>query len=210
MKKIPVAAWIAAIVVALLVGGIGGFGLGVLSTRVGSDFINDCLEQEAYAETKAPMKIDREAFELEYPSNWKIDTASDIYDPDGMFKIESPGSAFVMFAFSKSELSPEDCLESQVKSLSEALQSPTRSEFKTYGNLSGNGVILKGKCLGIKFAVKIFVYTSNGRGVIVVTHYPDEDFKYVENGLKLIEDSLILKNNSEQDAQEETDPVESQ
>ena len=106
MKRITPGVLVAAVILSLVIGGIAGFVLGIASTRAGKAFIRGMVEAEKNAEVTHPQKLVREKFELEYPSNWKIDAEDKDYDPDHMFSIDSPGNAFVMFVIGSGDTDP--------------------------------------------------------------------------------------------------------
>ena len=192
MKKVPVSILIVSIIIALLSGGAIGFLLGIASTKAGAAFLAGLADEEAPAQTDAPIRLARERFELSYPENWTIDTADEDYDPDHMFSIESPGTAFVMFAFGEIETVPADSLQNQVDAFSKLMGTPEIQPFDSFGKIQGCGAILRGTILGQKCTVKAFACYAEGMTAIIVQQYPDEDIQYVQDGLALIEASFTL------------------
>ncbi len=193
MKRVPIGLLVAAIAISLLAGGIAGFFFGVASTKAGANFLKHLVERERQAETGNPQKLAREEFELLYPANWKINVDDKDYDPDRMFTIDSPGSAFVMFVLGKMETNPDDSLQAQIDSFSRLMGTPQVQRFESYGKLHGKGATLRGKLMGIKVTVKAFACSSQGMTAVVVQQYPDEDLRYVQGGLLLIEESFTLQ-----------------
>ena len=192
VKKFSVATLAVAIAVSLGVGGVIGFLAGVASTRFGSELLKGIVEQEEMAAVDKPQKLVRERFGLMYPSNWSVDTEDDDYDPDHMFSIESPGSAFVMFVLGDVETDPKKNIELQIAGFTRVFGSPTVTRFGSYGQFTGEGAQLSGALLGIKTTVRAFSMFKSGVTVMVVQQYPDEDLRYVKDGLALIERSFSL------------------
>lgn len=193
MNKISPGILILAIVVSLAVGGVSGFFLGVATTDWGKSFLSDVLTDEQSANIAQPQKLTRKRFDVQYPGNWKIDTKDSDYDPDAMFSIESPGSAFVMFVFGSISTSPEEMLKTQIEPFIKILGSPTITKFDHYGKLPGKGALLKGRIMGIRTTVKLFSYSKDNQTMMITQQCPDEDFKKAGKGFELIETSLVLK-----------------
>ncbi|MBN2433603.1 MAG: hypothetical protein JXQ27_19215 [Acidobacteria bacterium] len=184
---------IVAVIVSLMAGGVIGFFLGIASTKAGARSLSDIVEQEAPAKTDNPTRLVRDRFELLYPANWTMDVVDEDYDPDQMFAIESPGAAFVMFVFGDMETDPVESLQTQIDGFSKLMAESAIQPFENYGKLPGKGAVLQGRILGTKVTVKAFACYSQGMTVIIVQQYPDKDFRYVKDGLILIEESFVLK-----------------
>lgn len=182
------------VIVSLLIGGVVGFFLGVASTELGEEFLEGMVATEQPADTGSPQTHDRDRFTLQYPSNWKIDTEDEDYDPDQMFFIESPGAAFVLFVIMDWESDIEENIQEQVDAFSKFLGSPEKSEFRTWGEFSGLGAKMTGRVLGIETTVKVFSYSEDEASFIIVMQYPEEDLSYLSAGFDLIENSFSLKN----------------
>jgi len=190
------------VLASLVIGVSIGFFLGIASTKAGRSFILDIVEDERKAEVSQPNKVVRESFTLQYPSNWKIAIDDEDYDPDHMFSIESPGSAFVMFVIGPGETEPENNLQAQIQQFTKLMTSPSIERFKNYGRLSGKGAILKGKILGIRITTKVFAFHQDDLTIITVQQYPDEDMKHVQEGFALIESSFLLFKKEKKDTQD--------
>ncbi|MEK7269607.1 MAG: hypothetical protein AAB215_01545 [Planctomycetota bacterium] len=145
------------------------------------------------ADTAHPRTLERKGFRLEYPSNWKIDEKDEDYDPDRMFSIESPGSAFVMIAMVPVKVDPEEHMKGQIDSFANLMGAkPSVARFETYGRYKGKGASLKGKVLGVPVTVKAFACFAEGATALVVQQVPDEDIGLEKDGLDLIEKSFVL------------------
>jgi hypothetical protein len=182
-----------AVVVSLFVGGVAGFFLGIASTKAGKAFLADIVQDEQKADVSSPKKIVRERFQLQYPANWKIDVDDEDYDPDQMFSIDSPGSAFVMFIIGTAELDPEEHLQIQIRHHEKLMGRMSIDRFEKYGRFRGKGATLKGRIMGSRTTVKLFAFQQGGLSLMIAQQCPDEDLKRVQDGLNLIETSFALK-----------------
>jgi len=205
MKKTHWVILLIAIFISLMVGVVAGFFLGVASTKAGKAFLADIFEDEQKAEVANPIQLVRDKFQLQYPSNWKIDVEDEDYDPDGMFSIDSPGSAFVMFVIGPGKTEPEANLQIQIRQFEKLLSSTVISRFERYGRFTGKGAILKGKAMGVKMTVKVFSFRQNGLTVMITQQCPDEDLKQAQAGLSLIESSFSLKADKKKESSNKTE-----
>ena len=92
----------------------------------------------------------RNAFRLQYPSNWRIDVDDEDYDPDTLFSIESPGSTFVLFEIGKVGIEPEHYVQDLIRSYRKRMSKPVVSRFERYGRFTGKGQCSKGGSWGSK------------------------------------------------------------
>lgn len=194
MKRFSLGALLVAIILSLAGGIISGFFIGVASVQAGKEFLDDLVEDEEKADVDRPQRLVREKFQLQYPSNWKVDVNDADYDPDQMFSIESPGSTIAMFVMGKLETEPEENLQDQISEFRKIMDAPKIERFEKLGRFSGKGATLRGKIFGIRSTVKAFSFYQNELTVMITEQYPDEDLKYVQDGLTLIEDSFSLIN----------------
>lgn len=114
-----------------------------------------------------------------------------------MFSIESPGAAFVMFIIGETRTNPEDHVQEQIAALRKIMDTPMISRFQRFGQFSGTGATLRGKIFGIRTTSKVFSFYENDLTVIIIQQYPDEDLKYVQEGLTLIESSFSVRASGE-------------
>ncbi len=182
-----------AVIISLVIGGALGFVAGVASTKVGKAFFKNLFQDEMKADLTHPQQLVRDGFELEYPSNWKIDTEDSDYDPDHMFSIESPGNAFVMFVIGAGETQPEEILQIQIRQFEKLMSNTSMERFERYGRLSGKGAVVKGKILGSSTTVKLFAFNDRGQTLMITEQCPDEDLIRVKDGFALIEKSFVMK-----------------
>jgi hypothetical protein len=196
MSKIAPSILVVAVIVSLAVGGIAGFFLGIVSTKAGKAFIRDMVEDERNAEVSQPAKLVRDRFELQYPSNWEIDTEDEDHDPDHMFSIDSPGSAFVMIVIGDVASDPEDNLQTHLRQFEKLMSNSATSRFDRYGGLTGKGATLKGRIMGIRTTVRLFACQQDDLTILITQQCPDEDFKQTQGGFSLIEKSFVLKNSA--------------
>ena len=178
-------------VVCLFLGGVLGFVAGVGSTQAGKEAFAAMVAQEQWADVATPQTLTRQAFQLQYPGNWTIDTKDDSYDPDHYFTIESPGAAIVLF-FLDLKTDPAEALQDQIDAFQDLLGTPTITRFQQYGSYTGDGAVMKGTIYGIRTTVTIVALDQNGKTILIVQQCPDEDLKYVQEGQALIENSFSL------------------
>ncbi len=185
----------AAIAVSLIVGLIAGFFMGVASTKAGRAFLRDVAEREQTADISHPKELVREAFRLQYPSNWRINVDDEDYDPDTLFSIESPGSTFVSFEIGKVGIEPEHYVQDLIRSYQKRMSKPVVSRFERYGRFTGKGAMLKGRIMGVKMNARVFSFRENGLTVMISESYADNDLQDARAGLGLIEMSFSLSAN---------------
>lgn len=140
------------------------------------------------------INIKREGFSLVYPSTWTIDTADPDYDPDALFTLESPdGNCMAMFIIMDMFIENDEMLNAQVKEFkSQLIKKPTsETPFTAWGNLTGKGMVLKGKLMGVfPGTVRIFTWTDKERSMVVIEQHFDDDFIKLREDYKLIESSF--------------------
>lgn len=143
--------------------------------------------------TAQGTQIKRDSFSVKYPTGWTIDTEDPDYDPDALFSFDSPdGNNMIMFIIMGMTIDPDEMLEQQVTEFQKQLiKKPEITPFTQWGNYTGKGKILRGKLMGVlKGFVRIFVYTDNGKAMLVVQQCYDDDFKTLEKDYTLIEQSF--------------------
>jgi hypothetical protein len=184
--------------VAILIGGlVAGFFLGVASTKMGEDLLESLVSDEQPADVANAVRLDRDGFRLDYPANWRVDKKDEDYDPDHLFTIESPGSAFVMFILGALDSDPGETLKMQREQHEKMMSDASFEPFPTYAGLAGKGATMKGRVLGIPTTIRIFTCNRDGTTVIMTEHCPDEDLKHVRAGFELVEKSFALKAGAE-------------
>ncbi|MBA2745160.1 MAG: hypothetical protein H0U44_02940 [Flavisolibacter sp.] len=139
-------------------------------------------------------QIQRAHFSLTHPASWTIDKTDPDYDPDGLFTLQSPDStSMVMFILLNVFVENSVMLEAQIKEFKSQLIRETTSEtpFTTWGALKGNGIILRGKLMGVlPGAVRIFTWNNKEKSMVIIEQYFDEGFENIKNDYKLIESSF--------------------
>lgn len=186
--------WIAGILIGLVAGGTGGFFAGVASTKAGKALFEDLLTDEEPAAVTRPIAIARPGFKLQHPSNWKVDTKDEDYDPDHNFTIESPGSSMVIFYVFDVEIDPEEQIRAQIEAQTKKVVPGARqTPFTRWGRYEGKGVELRGRMLGIAPGVtRIFAHGDERGGFLAVEMTYDDDAAAVRPGFALIESSFAL------------------
>jgi hypothetical protein len=188
--------WSGGTVVLIALGAFGlGVGTGILAVKSGREFVASLFESEKKADVARPKTVDRPLFRFDYPGNWTIDTADEDYDPDHSFSVESPGESLAMFQIAEAELDPKETLEIHAQLQSDKLlKGAARTAFTAWGKHTGEGVLLRGKMLGIvPGSVRIFCFQAGGQTIVVIESTYDEDRANVLPGFELIERSFEIK-----------------
>lgn len=194
MNRITPGILVLIILGSIIAGGIGGFFLGVLSTKAGKAFIADIFQEELLADIKSPKNINQERYMLQYPGNWKLNIEDEDFDLDSMFSIDSPGNTFVMFVLNNGEIDSEESIKDQIHQFEKIMSNSIIERFEKFGKYSGKGAIMKGKNMGIKMTVKLFSFTIDDFSIMITQQCPDEDLLLTQDGLKLIENSFEIIN----------------
>lgn len=183
--------------VALLFLGLGlglGFCGGLGATKAGAAFLEDFATSEAAADVAHPRSHTRPSFSFKYPGNWKIDASDADSDPDHQVNVESPGSCMTMLILFDIAIEPATSIDAQVNAfVPKLLAAPRRTPFTTWGKYTGQGVLMKGKLLGLnEGSVRVFAHADDKRSFVVVEQCYDEDMKDVKPGFELLESSFEL------------------
>jgi len=192
----PKARPVLAIAIACFVLGCGcGFLVGVLSVKGARELASNLFRSERAAQVNQAIAVDRPAFQFEYAGNWHIDTESKDYDPDHMFSIDSPGQSFLMVVVADGELSPHVAVEKQVEAhTKKVMKEATKTELTEWGAHAGEGVLLKGKHLGISpGTIRIFAFREQGTTYSVIESTYDDDRANVQPGFDLIARTFRVK-----------------
>lgn len=193
MKKVSLGILFLAVIMSLCIGGVGGFFVGVATTDLGKAMVQGMLSTERQADTSNPKKLSRTSFELQYPSNWKIDTASDTYDPDASFTISSPGLTTVVFNIIPGQTDQEEFFKGQIDLEKKLLRRPVVTPLHKFGSFKCKGVMLRGRMIGVPTTVKVILFSRGDLTVISRQECSDEDLRLAQDGLTLIENSFKLK-----------------
>ncbi|HSO37529.1 MAG TPA: hypothetical protein VLT33_33620 [Labilithrix sp.] len=179
----------------LLLGGVLGFGAGVLAVKEGRSFVAGAFQTEQKATVGQPTTVDRPAFRFQYAGNWKVDVGDKDYDPDHSFSLDSPGQSFVMFQVADGALDPKEVVETHATlQTSKLVKQATRAPFTRWGAYTGEGILLKGKLLGLTpGSVRIFSFRDREHTYTVVESTYDEDRANVGPGFELIERTFLVK-----------------
>jgi hypothetical protein len=159
------------------------------------NLIND-KERNRKSKTLTAKNIKRPFYEMQYPSDWNIDTADKDFDIDSYFSIHAPVqdglSIFIIFNIAIDE---EESLANQVKAhLNKTMKNGLTSYFDHWGKFKGHGATIKGKMMGVwKGEIEIFCHSGDSCSFLTVAQYLDNEREIVLPGLQLIESSFKLK-----------------
>lgn len=178
----------------LFIGLVVGFFAGIGATKAGAAFLEDFASDEAPADVVGSKSHVRPGFSFKYPGNWKIDAESPEHDPDHYANVESPGSCMTMFFVFDTPIDPAVSVRAQSDAfVPKLLAAPARTPFTTWGKYTGQGVVLKGKILGLnEGSIRVFSHASDKRSFVAVEQCYDEDMKQVKPGFELMESSFEL------------------
>jgi hypothetical protein len=138
--------------------------------------------------------ITRKRFALSYPKNWLLEDTDSDYDPDHLFTIDGPDSAFATFTIIDEALDPDAAVEKMVESYRTRM--PGASEgpgFSEWGAYRGLGRMLSGPFAGMNIRVRVFAHASRSMTVIVVEFAAEEDLEAARPGFELVESSFRLR-----------------
>ena len=180
------------VILSLAAGLLGGYFLTRSPAAPAPGPIREEASPERPADVNRPREIRREGFGLQYPGNWAIQAARAEYDPDHLFVIESPGSAFALFALVDEARDPRAVVRRQAEHFQRTMVQASVSHFMTWGRYRGDGARARGQIMGVPGGVRIFACTVGGRTLIATQRYADADLAHVQPGFDLIENSFTL------------------
>jgi hypothetical protein len=177
----------------LAVGLACGFALGVVSVRKTRELFVEALQQEQPADVAHPKDLERAAYQLRYPGNWRVDASGEGEALDRIFTVKSPGHSFVMFIIADGEVDPKTALNVQVKAqTAKVLRDATRTPFDHWGAFHGAGMLLAGKDLGlVEATMRIFAFRGGDHTFTILESTFDKDRAMVTPGFALVERTFV-------------------
>jgi len=159
--------------------------------QLGSAIVRAARRDEP-AEVTGPQRVERPGFWFQFPGNWQIDTERENYDPDHLFMVNAPKSAFVQFEIHDREMDPRWLFQRHVAAMAELfVQGAEREELSTWGQYRGYGITLYGKASGKTPAtVHIFAFAWEGHTVAVTEYVSDNDSPNIQPGFQLVEQTF--------------------
>ncbi len=183
-----------------------GFFAGVFSVEEARDFFAESMTDERQAEVVKTHRIERDAFELQYPGNWEIDCEEFDFDLDWYFSIDSSGHSYVAIWFWDEEADEETQVQAQIDEFSDLLSDVKTTRFKKWGQYAGEGAEIRGRMFGLSCKVRAFCHSDNDRAFTIVEFTYDEDEAMTRPGFDLIERTFHLKEMPAVDIPEEEAP----
>ncbi|WP_437980156.1 hypothetical protein [Sorangium sp. So ce117] len=176
----------------LFIGLVVGFFAGIGATKAGAAFLEDLASSEAPADLAHARSYVRPGFSFKYPGNWSVEADPPDNDPDHHVNVESPGSCMTMIFVLDVPTDPAANVQAQIDGfVPKLLSAPARTPFTTWGKYAGQGMLLKGKLLGVSSgSVRVFSHADDKRSFIAVEQCHDEDMENVKPGLDLVESSF--------------------
>jgi len=139
-------------------------------------------------------KVNRERCSFDLSNKLFLDRIDESHDPEGYFKIASPGSENVMqlFVFNTS-IDVDEKLEAMQKALNtpDIFTASTIEKISKFGSYSGSGVMMDGTYNGgiLKGTIKIFCHGEKGKGFLVIRQTisttDSKEFDLVESSFRL-------------------------
>ncbi|WP_437708397.1 hypothetical protein WMF45_30055 [Sorangium sp. So ce448] len=178
----------------LFLGLVVGFFAGIGATKAGAAFLQDLASSEAPADLAHARSYVRPGFSFKHPGNWSVEADPPDNDPDHHVNVESPGSCMTMIFVLDVPTDPAANVQAQIDGfVPKLLSAPARTPFTTWGKYAGQGMLLKGKLLGVSpGSVRVFSHADEKRSFIAVEQCYDDDMENVKPGLDLVESSFQL------------------
>lgn len=176
----------------LFIGLVVGFFAGIGATKAGAAFLEDLASIEAPADLANAQSYVRPGFSFKYPGNWRVEADSPENDPDHHVNVESPGSCVTMIFVFDVPTDPADNVQAQIDGfVPKLLSAPARTPFTMWGKYAGQGMLLKGRLLGVNAgSVRVFSHANDKRSFMAVEQCYDDDMNHVKPGLELVESSF--------------------
>ncbi len=154
------------------------------------------LPLSAADDSSNEVSVDRPAFTLKFPSNWKMDSAAKDYNADNNFTINSAHNSYIQFNLSVKAADLQKVLDNAVFNLDGlAITTLSKSDFTQWGGYTGKGLHLKGKILdSYPGGIRVFVFNSGDHNVMVVELYYSNELSQVQGELDFIGQNFKMKN----------------
>jgi hypothetical protein len=138
--------------------------------------------------------LSRRGFTFDYPSSWTVDDKDKDYDPDHLFSIDASAGAMIMFVIADAELDLTETLASHVQIQAKRLANAVRTKFDRWGKYDGQGVVLRGKSLGLlPTTLRLFVFSAAGKTITVAEYCTDDEklqrlpeFRVIEHSFRVL------------------------
>jgi hypothetical protein len=144
----------------------------------------------------AEVTLDRPHYQLKYYSDWTIDSTDANFDIDSYFTFNTASdNGTISFFIFNTPIDPEEHVNGQVEAHLDGLLKGGKVEyFQAWGKFKGQGAVITGKLMGVmKGEVKIFAYAGDTYSFLAVSQIFESDQDKDLPGLKLIENTFMLR-----------------
>jgi hypothetical protein len=188
------------VVAGLAVGGFIGFIVGVAASEAGRELLTSMNMVEEKADVGRPKTVSQAGFEFQHPGNWEMDMTNADHDLGHYFYLSTPGGSFIEVTFEENDVAmaegPDGVtanLDSKIDQYESYINAAEHTDFKTYGNLTGEGSAINGREFGNKITVRAFSCAKGESTLIIAEYVYEMDRRLLQPGLDLIERTFVLK-----------------
>ena len=168
-----------------------GFWLGPHAVR---QIISGSLEVSQPADTQRTREISGRHFSMQYPGNWKLDTADPHYDLNKYFDIDAPGPGQVVVNIVGPHVTPQQGVDVVLMGMKKLLVERKQTFFESWGSHKGYGVQLEGFfTFGGEGFIRAFGLGNSQTTVVITEHRFNETEANNSNGFDLIAQTFELK-----------------
>ena len=140
------------------------------------------------------VTIEREAFRLDYPGNWSVDTTDPDYDPDANFTIEPMfADAVINFWFYVEPLPSRECVDATLDNMSASYELDSIVVTDNWGAYSGAGYEGTARIEGTEFYLLMFCSTEQDTPFEVMILSEQEAHETIHPGFEHIEETFRLE-----------------
>lgn len=139
--------------------------------------------------------IDRPAFSLTHPGNWRVLTEDADYNPDKHFRIKAGvADATIEFLIIPGRVALEKSVDASVENLRGKIKNiQTIGDASQWGNYHGYGKRLQGRIAVFDYQILVFAAQDRGNAFVVIEFKQLSSAEKVEPGFVLIRASFTMK-----------------
>ena len=155
--------------------------------------VSGTFEVSQPADIRHTTEMTNRYFSMQYPGNWRIDTADPNYDPDKYFDIHAPAQGMVVVRVFAPHAIPQQAVGTIVENMRKFVVNGKESRFESWGPHKGYGLQLQGFAFAGNARVRAFGLGNSQASVVIVEMRYDEDEVNNRNGYDLIAQTFKLK-----------------
>lgn len=141
--------------------------------------------------------LNRSRYYIEYYSDWRLDTASKLYDADSHFTLYPQpveNGMFTIFVFAEPRDEEKELQRHLAAQQEKSIKHGAVTYFTQWGAYQGHGASIKGRLRDVwESEIKIFVYSTAEKSFLITSLCTDSYKDDVLPGLELIESSFRIK-----------------